>query len=98
MMMTPTANNRFAGFYRNHTVASKITAFKLYSGDILLDSVAVDIHLLGFSDREKILEPVGGFRIASKKSNFYQPLFVTGFEKSGWFPEKRDILSPVYAV
>lgn len=98
MIMTPTANNRFVGFYRNHTVASKITAFKLYSGDILLDSVAVDIHLLGFSDREKILEPVGGFRIASKKSNFYQPLFVTGFEKSGWFPEKRDILSPVYAV
>ncbi len=98
IIMTPVAANRFVGFYRNHSVSSKITAFKLYSGDVLLDSVAVDIHLLGYSDREKTLEPVGGFRIITRKSNFYRPLFARGFEKSGWFPEKRDIISPVYAV
>jgi hypothetical protein len=92
--------NRYAVFYKDTRIKSKIVKIELRSVDdnTPLASVKTNIIMVGNSPNPQTLGGVGTLNVKYNNDCFYSPLFIETKNEKKSFPYPRNTISGVYTV
>ncbi|MCX6825756.1 MAG: Ig-like domain repeat protein [candidate division Zixibacteria bacterium] len=95
----PIASNRYAAFYRDVEIDSRISRLELYNHtDILCETKEVNIVMAGTHTEKTTYRCNNDFRFTYTNLDFYSPAYVEVREWAGWVPQERNVISRIYGI